>query len=175
MDSLKRKRRQSAVAEKQYSTWHDKYAKIDRFFLICSPGSNTFYVVVKAIFHLPLCKNAFTSLQCIFWRANIANYNRGISSSKLHCGKQDVAQLLSFMLSLLITVCQRLWPAMDLVLYYLLPHVQCVTGIWTSLAWLWCLVLGWRQFQLLTELPVVLLLILKVVKSDTKKYSSCYL
>ncbi len=41
MDSLKRKRRQSAVAEKQYSTWHDKYAKIDRFFLICSPGSNT--------------------------------------------------------------------------------------------------------------------------------------
>ena len=37
MDSLKRKRRQSAVAEKQYSTWHDKYANIDRTFLICSP------------------------------------------------------------------------------------------------------------------------------------------
>jgi hypothetical protein len=28
MDSLKRKRRQSAVAEKQYSTWHDKVSRI---------------------------------------------------------------------------------------------------------------------------------------------------
>ena len=37
MDSLKRRRRQSAVADKQYSTWHDKYAGIDRFFLVCSP------------------------------------------------------------------------------------------------------------------------------------------
>lgn len=37
-DTLKRKRKQSSmVVGKQYSTWHDKYGYVDRFFLICSP------------------------------------------------------------------------------------------------------------------------------------------
>ncbi len=35
-DSLKRKRRQS-ILDKHYSTWHDKYASVDRFFLYCTP------------------------------------------------------------------------------------------------------------------------------------------
>ena len=35
-DSVKRERRQSHV-EKHYSTWHDEYGSIDRFFLYCSP------------------------------------------------------------------------------------------------------------------------------------------
>lgn len=35
-DSLKRKRRQS-ILDKHYSTWHDQYAKVDRFFLYCTP------------------------------------------------------------------------------------------------------------------------------------------
>jgi len=35
-DTLKRKRKQSVIG-KHYSTWHDKYAYVDRFFLICSP------------------------------------------------------------------------------------------------------------------------------------------
>ena len=33
---MKRKRRQSLL-DKHYSTWHDEYAGIDRFFLYCSP------------------------------------------------------------------------------------------------------------------------------------------
>lgn len=35
-DTLRRKRKQSA-AGKHYSTWHDKYGPVDRFFLVCSP------------------------------------------------------------------------------------------------------------------------------------------
>merc|ERR1719219_1547033 len=35
-DTLKRKRKQSMIG-KHYSTWHDKYGYVDRFFLICSP------------------------------------------------------------------------------------------------------------------------------------------
>lgn len=35
-DTLRRKRKQSIIG-KHYSTWHDKYAYVDRFFLIASP------------------------------------------------------------------------------------------------------------------------------------------